>query len=165
MIQDVTAKDSASADCQCWWKGLSTHTSAFSFLVLRLFIAYEFLESGMQKLHGDNWFAEIQDKFPFPFSLLPVDVDWYLAMTTELVAPVLLVLGLATRLSALSCMILTVVAWQAVHAGLGYNVGGGGYKMSVIYLVVLLPLLTQGAGKWSLDAILSKWAKKKRFLL
>ena len=109
-----------------------------SMLALRLFAAYEFGEAGLAKWRGENWFADIRDAFPFPFDLLPV----------------LLVLGLLTRLGALALMILTAVAWYAVHAGNGYNVCDNGYKMAFIYLLLLLPLLLQGAGKYSLDYLL-----------
>lgn len=125
-----------------------------SMLALRLFAAYEFGEAGLAKWRGENWFADIRDAFPFPFDLLPAGLSWNLAMGAELVVPVLLVLGLLTRLGALALMILTAVAWYAVHAGNGYNVCDNGYKMVFIYLLLLLPLLLQGAGKYSLDYLL-----------
>lgn len=125
-----------------------------SMLALRLFAAYEFGEAGLAKWRGENWFADILDTFPFPFDLLPAGLSWNLAMGAELVVPVLLVLGLLTRLGALALMILTAVAWYAVHAGNGYNVCDNGYKMAFIYLLLLLPLLLQGAGKYSLDYLL-----------
>ena len=125
-----------------------------SMLALRLFAAYEFGEAGLAKWRGENWFADIRDAFPFPFDLLPAGLSWNLAMRAELVVPVLLVLGLLTRLGALALMILTAVAWYAVHAGNGYNVCDNGYKMAFIYLLLLLPLLLQGAGKYSLDYLL-----------
>ena len=125
-----------------------------SMLALRLFAAYEFGEAGLAKWRGENWFADIRDAFPFPFDLLPAGLSWNLAMGAELVVPVLLVLGLLTRLGALALMILTAVAWYAVHAGNGYNVCDNGYKMAFIYLLLLLLLLLQGAGKYSLDYLL-----------
>ena len=125
-----------------------------SMLALRLFAAYEFGEAGLAKWRGENWFADIRDAFPFPFDLLPAGLSWNLAMGAELVVPVLPVLGLLTRLGALALMILTAVAWYAVHAGNGYNVCDNGYKMAFIYLLLLLPLLLQGAGKYSLDYLL-----------
>ena len=125
-----------------------------SMLALRLFAAYEFGEAGLAKWRGENWFADIRDAFPFPFDLLPAGLSWNLAMGAELVVPVLLVLGLLTRLGALALMILTAVAWYAVHAGNGYNVCDNGYKMAFIYLLLLLPPLLQGAGKYSLDYLL-----------
>lgn len=141
---------------------IQTHTQAASLLILRLFVAYEFWEAGMEKWRGQNWFADIQQKFPFPFNILPAEVNWQIATWAELIFPIALVLGLASRLSALALMILTAVAWYTVHAGLGYNIGHGGYKMAVIYLVVLTPILLQGGGAWSLDNVLKakfKWAK------
>ena len=125
-----------------------------SMLALRLFAAYEFGEAGLAKWRGENWFADIRDAFPFPIDLLPAGLSWNLAMGAELVVPVLLVLGLLTRLGALALMILTAVAWYAVHAGNGYNVCDNGYKMAFIYLLLLLSLLLQGAGKYSLDYLL-----------
>lgn len=125
-------------------------------LVLRLFAAYEFWEAGVEKWRGENWFADIQQQFPWPFSALPAEINWQLAMWAELVFPILLLLGLATRFSAAALSVLTLVAWYAVHAGLGYNIGEGGYKMAVIYLVVLLPLVVSGGGAWSLDSLFKR---------
>lgn len=125
-------------------------------LVLRLFAAYEFWEAGVEKWRGENWFADIQQQFPWPFSALPAEINWQLAMWAELVFPILLLLGLATRFSAAALSVLTLVAWYAVHAGLGYNIGEGGYKMAVIYLVVLLPLVVSGGGAWSLDSLFQR---------
>lgn len=135
---------------------ISNQMQALSLLILRLFVAYEFWEAGVEKWNGQNWFAEIQTQFPFPFNVLPAELNWQLATWSELVFPVLLVLGLASRFSALALTVLTLVAWYAVHAGLGYNIGNGGYKMAVIYLVTLLPILLQGGGAWSLDSIIKK---------
>ncbi|MGF6148469.1 DoxX [Kingella potus] len=124
---------------------------AVGLLGLRLLLAYEFFEAGWEKFNGSNWFADIQSEFPFPFSQLPPELNWNMAMCSELVFPVLLVLGLFTRFSALALTALTAVAWYAVHAGNGYNVGQGGYKLALIYIVMLLPLIGQGAGALSLD--------------
>lgn len=128
---------------------------------LRLFLAWEFFEAGQEKLNGKNWFMNIQDSFPFPFNLLPIDLNWNLAMGAELLFPILLVLGLLTRFSALGLAVLTAVAWYSVHAGAGYNVCGNGYKMALIYLVTLLPLITQGAGLLSLDNLIQRKCSTK----
>lgn len=125
-----------------------------SLLILRLFLAYEFFEAGLEKWRGQNWFADIQPAFPFPFYLLPASVNWQLAMWAELILPVLLLLGLLGRISSAVLMILTAVAWYAVHAGSGYNVCQNGYKMALIYLILFVPLLLQGMGRLSLDKIL-----------
>jgi putative oxidoreductase len=120
-------------------------------LAIRLLLAYEFWEAGWMKLHGENWFAGIQGQFPFPFSIVPVEISWQLATWTELIGPVLLVLGLGTRFASLALVILTIVAWVSVHAGNGYNVCDNGYQLPLMYLVLFVPLLFQGAGRLSVD--------------
>lgn len=125
-------------------------------LGLRLLLAYEFWVAGVEKFNGENWFADIQDQFPFPFNLVPAEISWQLATWSELIAPVLLVLGLGTRFASLALIGLTVVAWASVHAGNGYNVCDNGYKLPLMYLVMFVPLLLSGAGKLSLDHLLAR---------
>lgn len=127
-------------------------------LVLRLFLAYEFAESGIMKFTGSNWFMEIQSEMPFPFSLLPVEFNWFLATGIELFGALFLFLGLATRYTAFALLLLSLTAWYSVHTGYGYNICSNGYKMALIYGITLLPLILHGAGKLSLD----HWLKHRR---
>jgi|MudIll2142460700_1097286.scaffolds.fasta_scaffold05849_1 putative oxidoreductase len=120
-------------------------------LSLRLILAYEFWESGVEKFRGENWFADIQSSFPFPFSVVPVDISWSLATWVELIAPIMLVLGFGTRFWAVALLVLDVVAWYAVHAGNGYNVCDNGFKLPLLYLMMLIPLVLSGPGKLSID--------------
>ncbi len=120
-------------------------------LGLRLVLAYEFFEAGLEKWRGENWFHDIQDQFPFPFNVVPPETSWQLATWTELIAPVALVLGLGTRFASAALFVLTIVAWASVHAGQGYNVCDNGFKLPLIYLVMFVPLLLSGPGKLSLD--------------
>jgi putative oxidoreductase len=143
-------------------------------LVLRVIMFWEFWESGITKLHGNNWFADIpwadwQKGFPWPFDLVPTDLNWLAATWGELVFSVMLLLGLFTRFTAVSLLIITVVATAAVHwpaqwgtlAELwnGYVItskGAGNYKLPLLFVVILLPLVFYGGGKISLDHILLK---------
>lgn len=134
-------------------------------LALRLLLAKEFWDSGMEKIHGRNWFVDIHDRFPFPFSLFPVDFSWHLATWFELIGPIALVIGLGTRFFSVSLSILTLVAIAAVHAGHGYTISEGGWKLPLIYLVMFLPLILSGPGKLSLDHWLrSRYLKSERRL-
>lgn len=130
--------------------------SHVGLLGLRLVLAWEFWEAGIMKHGGNNWFVDIQDDFPFPFSVMPVDISWFLATWSELLGAVALVIGLATRFFSLSLIILTLVAWASVHAGNGYNVCDNGYKLPLLYLVMLVPLLLSGPGKLSFDYWLAR---------
>lgn len=123
----------------------------FGLLALRLILAKEFWDAGLAKFHGQNWFAEIQDKFPFPFNLLPVEFSWHLVTWVELLGPIALVLGLGTRLASVCLAILTLVAIASIHAGLGYTISEGGWKLPLIFLAMLLPLILSGPGKLSVD--------------
>lgn len=125
-------------------------------LAIRALIAYEFFEAGLEKFRGENWFAQIQSQFPFPFNLINTDVSWFLATWSELLGSVAILIGFATRFSALSLIILDIVAWYSVHAGSGYNVCSSGYKLPLMYLVLLLPLLFMGPGKASLDYFIAR---------
>jgi len=143
-----------------YWAQFSRHLESFggyiSYLGLRLLLAYEFWLAGVEKYQGTNWFADIQSDFPFPFNIVPPEISWQLATWFELIGAVALVLGLFTRFFSASLIALTIVAWAAVHAGLGYNVCDNGYKLPLIYLIMFIPLLFNGAGKASLDYVIWK---------
>ncbi len=138
------------------FSGLDSAGAWVGLLSLRVLLAYEFWESGVEKWRGQNWFADIQAQLPFPVSLLPVEWSWQMATWAELLTPIALVLGFATRFASVSLMFLTVVAWASVHAGLGYNVCDNGFKLPLMYLAMLLPLVLMGAGKLSLDALIAR---------
>ncbi|SDE11945.1 DoxX family protein [Aquimonas voraii] len=138
-------------------------------LGLRLILAYEFGEAGLEKLHGENWFARVMDKFPPPFSWIDTDLSWFMATWVELGAAAALVLGLGTRLAAYSLLVLTFVAVAAVHwpaewsnlAQLwqGYeirNMGFGNFKLPLLFVLMLLPLVLGGGGRLSLDALIAQ---------
>ncbi len=145
--------------------GLDQAGTWLAALALRLLLAKEFWDAGVEKFHGQNWFGDIQDRFPFPFNLLPVDLSWQIATWFELIGPIALVLGLGTRFFSVSLSILTLVAIVAVHAGHGYTVSEGGWKLPLIYLAMFLPLILSGPGKLSLDHWLrSRYLKAERRL-
>ena len=141
---------------------------------LRLILAWEFGEAGFEKLHGSNWFADIQDQFPWPFNLIPPDLNWALATGFEIVGAIALVIGLGTRFFSASLIVLTVVAMFSVHwpeswSSLGELLQGyaltdngfGNFKLPVIYMTMLVPLVFMGPGRLSLDAWVRKvWLSK-----
>ena len=130
--------------------------SYLGLLGIRMLLAWEFWEAGIQKFTGENWFINVQEAFPFPFNLMPVDISWILATWSELLGAVALLIGLGTRFFSVSLIILTLVAWVSVHSGNGYNVCDNGYKLPLMYLVMFVPLLLSGPGKLSLDHWLAR---------
>lgn len=141
-------------------------------LALRLLLGWEFLDSGLEKFRGENWFGEVADKFPWPFSLVPPDVNWQMATGFEIVGGIALMIGLGTRFFAAALFILTVVAiavahWPAEWHSLaelaqGYVIsddGHGNFKLPLIFLAMLIPLILSGPGRLSLDA----WVARSYF--
>jgi putative oxidoreductase len=138
-------------------------------LGLRLLLAWEFFEAGLEKWRGTNWFESIQGDFPLPFRALPASVNWQAATWMELIGATCLLLGVATRASAAMLIGLTLVATAAVHwpadwASLaelaqGYAItdaGQGNFKLPLLFVAMLLPLLFHGGGRVSVDALLAR---------
>lgn len=131
---------------------------------LRALLFWEFYGAGVGKLNGENWFDSIQQNFPPIFRSLDSNTLWIMAAWGETVFALLLLVGLFTRFAAMSLIVITAVAVYAVHwpeayDGLsqlwqGYaisNDGYGDFKLPLIFIVMLLPLVFSGAGKLSLD--------------
>ena len=138
-------------------------------LAVRVLMGWEYLEAGLEKFHGENWFADIQNQFPFPFNIVPPAISWQMATWFEIIGGAALIIGLGTRFFSLSLIILTLVATAAVHwpaewssfAVLmkGYVItddGFGNFKLPVLFLAMLTALLFYGPGKLSLDAFIRR---------
>jgi len=147
----------------------------FPLLMLRLLLAWEFWEAGLQKFNGSNWFMHIQENFPFPFSVIDPQISWFMATWFELLGGIALLIGLGTRYVSISLLILTIVATIAVHIPAegwtsfsdmlsGYAIsdkGFGNYKIPLIYMIAFMPLIFMGAGKASVDHGISQYLKKR----
>lgn len=138
-------------------------------LGLRLILAWEFGEAGFEKLRGSNWFEHVRDDFPFPFSVVSPDISWAMATWFEIIGAFALALGLFTRGFAFSLLILTIVATAAVHwpaawstlgeLWQGYAItdkGAGNFKLPLLFALMLLPLVLNGAGRLSLDHLFGR---------
>lgn len=138
-------------------------------LGLRLLLGWEYFESGREKFLGENWFADIQDQFPFPFSTVPPEISWQMATWFELLGGIALVIGLGTRFFGVSLFVLTIVAIAAVHWPAewttfgdllqGYVItdkGHGNFKLPVLFMAMLLPLILAGPGRLSIDALIRR---------
>jgi len=138
-------------------------------LGLRILLAWEYLESGLEKWRGVNWFDTLRAHFPLPLRWLPAEFNWQAATWIELIGGICLLLGVATRATAALLIGLTVVATAAVHwpaqwdslttLAQGYAIsdqGQGNFKLPLLFIAMLLPLLLQGAGRLSVDGWLAR---------
>lgn len=117
---------------------------------LRIGAATVFWYSAMTKLASWDTALELfREEYRVP--ILPPELAAYLATTIEVVTPVLLVLGLLTRLSALVLLGMTIVIQLFVYPL--------AWPTHVQWAAMLLILLARGPGKVSLD-----WLIRRRLL-
>ncbi|MGH8441091.1 MAG: DoxX family protein, partial [Pseudomonas sp.] len=118
---------------------------------LRIAVATVFWNSAMTKLA--NWATALElfrEEYKVP--LLPPEVAAYMAVSIELTAPVLLMLGLATRPVALMLLGMTSVIEIFVYPQ--------AWPTHIQWAAMLLVLLCRGAGACSLDHLLrQRWMR------
>jgi len=130
----------------------------------RFGIAAVFWQSGQTKVEGlainpfageftlgwprlsDSAVALFRDEYRLP--LIAPEIAAPLAAFAEHLFPVLLLLGLATRLSAAALLGMTLVIQFLVYPG--------AYATHAVWAAVLLVLIARGAGTWSLDHWLAR---------
>jgi len=132
------------------YKSISNKISNLDFIALlaiRFILAYGFYEPAKNKISDINSIAEWFKSMELPFPLLQA----YLATYTEIAGVVLLILGLGTRFISIPLMIVMLVAIKTVHWENGFAAGDNGFEIPLYYLIMLLVIFTQGAGKASID--------------
>ena len=118
-------------------------------LALRVFPAMVFLQSGRTKVEGlisikPSTYFLFENEYALP--LIPPDLAAILATAAEHVLPVLLILGLFTRLSALGLLGMTAVIQVFVYPGAWITHG--------LWAAALLAIIAFGPGRLSLDRLL-----------
>lgn len=118
-------------------------------IALRVFPAMVFLQSGRTKVEGlftikDSTWYLFEHEYALP--LIPSDLAAVLATTAEHVLPILLILGLMTRLSAFGLLGMTTVIQVFVYPGAWITHG--------LWASAFLALIAYGPGRLSLDRIL-----------
>lgn len=153
---NLTSIENAVRDVKDWLAGVALVVAP---PVLRIALAAPFFKSGLTKWDGFlslspaatflfeeefklHIFGQAYD-FPLPTAFAYVD------SIAEIVLPVLLVIGLATRLSALALLVMTGVIQLVVPEGwANFHLPWAGLALAIIAL---------GPGGLSLDRLLGRW--------
>ena len=186
------------------WLDMTRKVDFLGPLALRLYLAPVFWVAGTNKLDGMdnviNWFGNPDWGLGLPF---PALMAW-LAVSTEVLGAIALLVGFATRWFCIPLMIQMIVAatmvhwhngWQAVADPMSpfananvqgaverldkakdllrehgnyewltetgnFIVSNNGIEWAVTYFLMLLALFFTGAGKISLDEVVSKYFQK-----
>ena len=120
---------------------------ALPAFVLRLGVALAFWRSGNVKLA--SWNSTLQlfaDEYRVP--VLPPELAAYLAATVELTTPILLLLGLATRLGAAAMLGMTLVIQLFVYPE--------NYPDHLLWAGPLVYLFLRGPGAISIDHLIRR---------
>jgi putative oxidoreductase len=126
-------------------------------LIGRISIGTVFWRSAMTKIDGfalkPSTFYLFENDYRLP--LIPPELAAYLATATELTMPLLLWSGLLTRFAATILLIMTLVIEIFVYPN-AFDTHG-------VWAVTLLYLMKYGAGRFSLDHLLSGlWERSLR---
>lgn len=126
---------------------LSATPDALVALMLRVFPALVFWQSGQTKVEGfsikdSTWFL-FEHEYALP--LIPHQVAAVMATVAEHLLPVLLILGLFTRLSALGLLGMTAVIQVFVYPDAWMTHG--------LWAAPLLAVVARGPGRWSVDHV------------
>lgn len=132
-------------------------------LFVRLYVADAFFRSGLTKL--GSWDAQMpflssgvgylfESEYQVP--LIPWELAAYLATATELILPVLLLLGLVTRLSALALFLFNIIAVVSYPA-----IWQSGFYDHKLWGIMLLVIVIYGQGRLSIDNLICNLKDKK----
>ena len=113
--------------------------------ICRYWLAKIFFLSGLTKL--SNWDQTLflfEYEYAVPF--LPVNLAALLATTAEITMPILLILGLFTRYAAFTLLIMTSIIQFVIIQ----------HDQHLYWMLIMAVIIVFGAGKFSLDRLISK---------
>ena len=114
-------------------------------------MGFVFFNAGILKLRSFEFAVKLfADEYHLP--IIPPELAARLAMTVELVVPLFLFAGLATRLATLPLLAMTLVIVTLVYPA--------SWVESLLWGSVLVMILTRGPGVISLDHLFDRWFQK-----
>ncbi len=136
------------------YKFLEKIPEAIPAFFLRIGVALIFFRSGLTKLQENSWQLSDQtiflfrDEYQMPFPILSA----YSATTVELIAPLMLLLGVGSRIAAAAMLAMTFVIQFFVYPE--------NYPDHLLWAGPLLYIILKGPGVLSLDYVVRKAASR-----
>lgn len=160
MTSLTTSRASRWTQLSQLYERLVSRADGLGLLALRIWLGQTFLMAGLLKL-GDgaiapDWFKTLD--FPWPQLWLSAQTNWVMAGIGETVLGAAILLGVASRFAAVGLIYITWVAVYTVHFDLGWagwnqieTDQGQGFMVPLMLAIMLMAIVTQGAGQWSVD--------------
>ena len=131
------------------YRALDRLAAPLYLVLIRIWMAEIFFSSGLTKIRNfDNTILLFEFEYQTP--LLSPALAAYLATLFELVCPVLLVAGLATRLATIPLILMTAVIQLTYLQHIDH----------LYWLLLLGLMLLHGPGQLSLDHLLMQWLRR-----
>lgn len=131
----------------------NTPLNSLGLLVVRLLAGGMMLTHGIPKI--GRLMGEGPVKFADPFGLGP-EISLSMAIFSEVLCAILIMIGFKTRLATFPLMITMLVAAFYAH----WDDPFGKKELPLLYFSVFLGILIVGAGKYSIDQYqINRWKK------
>lgn len=129
---------------------------SIALLALRLYTSWIFFPAGLQKTRdwGSTLFL-FEEEYRVP--LLSPELAAWLGTFGELVFPVLLTMGLLSRVSAAGLFVVNAVAVMSLDV-----IAPVAMADHVLWGAMLLAIIVWGQGKISLDHFMTRWPETRR---
>jgi len=149
MLLKTLSKISGSA------KNVAAKSEDLFLLVVRVVLGLNFYMPATGKLEDVTSTAAFFREIGIPFATLNV----YLAGGLELIAVVLLPLGVGVRVLSVLLSFLLLVAVFTLHLENGWAAGNNGMEIAVYYIMFLWLLLIKGPGRYSAENLVKRGVK------
>ena len=134
---------------------MNTGTGDLARLLLRITLGGLILLHGISKIKGGPGFIlDVVERAGLPQPL------GYLVYVGEVLAPVLIIIGLWTRAAALVVAINMIFAVLLVHTGDLFKLnetGGWALELQGLFLVAAIAVALLGAGRYSVGGVAGRW--------
>ncbi|QUM85092.1 MULTISPECIES: DoxX family protein [unclassified Moritella] len=121
-----------------------------ALLAARFYVGWAFFSSGLTKLNSwDSTLFLFEEEYHVP--LLPYELAAYLGTAAEIILPLLLMAGLASRFSALGLFFVNIVAVISLE-----DIAAAAYAQHILWGTLLLQVVIFSGGRFTFDYVVKR---------
>jgi putative oxidoreductase len=118
-----------------------------ALLAARFYVGWAFFASGLTKLR--DWDSTLMlFEYEYQVPVLPFELAAYLGTAAEIILPLLLMAGIASRFSALGLFFVNIVAVISLE-----DIAAAAYAEHVLWGTLLLQVVIFSGGRFALDRL------------
>ncbi len=121
-----------------------------ALLAARIYVGWAFFASGLTKLR--DWDSTLMlFEYEYQVPVLPFELAAYLGTAAEIILPILLMAGIASRFSALGLFFVNIVAVISLE-----DIAAAAFAEHVLWGTLLLQVVIFSGGRLALDRFIEK---------